>query len=114
MEDLAVASTNDFREAHAAQRSSANPSVLKEQAPQFNTGVFTPESRNSAIEEPIAVEEKSPVTTDYEKVIKDFVDPWAAISDNVGDVVGEQVFKPLLKMGFMIRQRQCNIYFKYN
>jgi hypothetical protein len=94
LEDLAVANTNDFREAHAAKSSSANPTVSKGQAPQFNTGVFTPEPRNSVVEEPIVQEEKSPVITDYEKVIKDFVEPWAAKSGEVGEVVGEQVFPP--------------------
>jgi Adenylate cyclase associated (CAP) N terminal len=90
LEDLAVANTNDFREARAAQRSSA--SLSKEPSPQFNTGVFAPDAGPSVAEEFIVEEEKSPVILDYEKLVKDFVDPWAAKSEKVGEVVGEQVF----------------------
>src|SRR5271170_3930230 len=95
LEDLAVANTNDFREAHAAHRGSATPSLSKDSkdpTPQFNTGVFTPEARSSVVEAPpIIEEEKSPVVLDYEKIIKDQVDSWAAKSEKIGQVVGEQV-----------------------
>ena len=91
LEDLAVANTNDFREAQQAQRSSATPSLSKEPTPQFNTGVFTPEARSSVIEEPIVEEEKSPVIQDFEKLITESVDPWVAKSEKIGEVVGEQV-----------------------
>lgn len=91
LEDLAVANTNDFREAQAAQRSSATPSLSKEVTPQFNTGVFAPETRNSVASEPITEEEKSPVITDYEKFIQDQVEPWIGKSEKIGSVVGEQV-----------------------
>ena len=91
LEDLAVANTNDFREAQAAQRTSTTPSLSKEPTPQFNTGVFSPEVRTSVVEEPIIEEEKSPVILDYEKIIKEHVDPWAIKSKQVGEVVGEQV-----------------------
>jgi Adenylate cyclase associated (CAP) N terminal len=91
LEDLAVANTNDFREAHAAHRTSATPSLTKDQTPQFNTGVFTPETRTSVVEEPVVEEPKSPVVVDYEKLIADLVDPWAAKSEKIGQVVGEQV-----------------------
>jgi hypothetical protein len=90
LEDLAVANTNDFREARAAQRTST-PSVSKEPAPQFNTGVFTPDVRASVAEEPIIEEEKSPIILDYEKLIYEYVDPWAVKSEQVGEVVGQQV-----------------------
>ena len=89
MEDLAVANTNDFREAHA-QRTSATPSLSKETTPQFNTGVFTPENRTSIVEESIIEEEKSPVIADYEKLITELVDPWAAKSEKIDATVGEQ------------------------
>ena len=95
LEDLAVANTNDFREAHAAaaeQRNSATPSLSKESTPQFNTGVFTPEVRHSVAEEAVAPEEKSPVVLDYEKLINDVVAPWVAKSEKIGQVVGEQVY----------------------
>jgi hypothetical protein len=98
LEDLAVANTNDFREARAAHRgsaTSATPSLSKDSkdpTPQFNTGVFTPEARSSVVEtQPIIEEEKSPVVLDYEKIIKDLVDLWAAKSEKIGQVVGEQV-----------------------
>lgn len=91
LEDLAVANTNDFREAQAAQRSSTTPSVSKEVTPQFNTGVFSPETRNSVASETIIEEEKPPVITDYEKLIKDQVDPWISKSEQIGLVVSEQV-----------------------
>jgi len=96
LEDLAVANTNDFREAHAAHRGSSTPSLTKdskEPTPQFNTGVFTPEARSSVVEAPPVIEEeKSPVITDYETIIKDLVEPWVAKSEKIGQVVGEQVF----------------------
>jgi hypothetical protein len=110
LEDLAVANTNDFREAHA-QRSSTTPSLSKEATPQFNTGVFTPEARSSVAEEPIAPEEKPPVVLDYEKIISDNVDPWVVKSEKVGEVVGEQVFR---LWGFDIRHNLFCIYFKFN
>jgi len=91
LEDLAVANTNDFREAQAAQRTSTTPSLSKEPTPQFNTGVFSPEVRTSVVEEPIIEEEKSPVILDYEKIIKEHVDPWGMKSKQVGEAVGEQV-----------------------
>ena len=90
LEDLAVANTNDFREARAAQRTSV-PSVSKEPTPQFNTGVFAPDAGPSATEECTVEEEKLPVILDYEKLVTDFVDPWATKSEKVGEVVGEQV-----------------------
>ena len=101
LEDLAVAHTNDFREVQAAQRSSATPSLplSKEATPQFNTGVFSPESRNSVASEPIIEEEKkSPVITDYEKLIKDQVEPWISKSEKIGSFVGEQVHSLPLRL----------------
>jgi hypothetical protein len=91
LEDLAVANTNDFKEAHAAHRNSTTPSLSKETSPQFNTGVFTPEARASMVEEPISEEEKSPILQDYEKLVSDLVDGWVAKSEKIGQVVGEQV-----------------------
>jgi hypothetical protein len=92
LEDLAVANTNDFREAHAAHRGSGTSKDSKEPTPQFNTGVFTPEARTSVeVPPPVIEEEKSPVITDYEKIIKDFVEPWATKSEKIGLEVGEQV-----------------------
>jgi hypothetical protein len=91
LEDLAVANTNDFRQAHA-HRNSATSSLSKETSPQFNTGVFTPEGQASVAQESVAPEEKPPVILDYEKIIKDNVDPWAAKGEKIGEVVGEQVF----------------------
>ena len=92
---MAVANTNDFREAHTAQRGSGVPSLpneAKEPAPQFNTSVFAPEPRSGVVEAPPVVEEeKSPVIVDYEKIIEDLVDHWTAKSDKIGQVVGEQV-----------------------
>lgn len=98
LEDLAVANTENFKEAHAAHRSSTTPSLSKETSPAFNTGVFTPEqARTSMIEETSAApEEKSPVIQDYEKLISDLVDPWVAKSEKIEQVVGEQVI-PLLE-----------------
>ena len=90
LEDLAVANTNDFKEAHAAHRNST-PSVSKDTSPQFNSGVFTPEARASMVEEPIVEEEKSPVVEDYEKLINELVNVWVAKSEKIGQVVGEQV-----------------------
>jgi Adenylate cyclase associated (CAP) N terminal len=98
LEDLALANTNDFRESRAAQRSSGTPSLPKDQSPQFNTGVFTPELRNSMIEETIIEEEKPLVVANYEKVIKDFVEPWLAKSQKVGQVVAEQVWFSLVRI----------------
>jgi hypothetical protein len=91
LEDLAVANTNDFKEAHAAHRNSATPSVSKDTSPQFNTGVFTPEARASMVEEPIVEVEKSPILEDYEKLVNDLVNGWVAKSEKIGQVVGEQV-----------------------
>jgi Adenylate cyclase associated (CAP) N terminal len=98
LEDLAVANTHDFREAQAAQRSSATPSLSKDVTPQFNTGVFTPETRHSVSSEPVIEEEKSPVITDYEKLIKDQIEPWISKSDKIGSVVGEQVQSILMDL----------------
>lgn len=95
LEDLAVANTNDFREAQAAQRTSTTPSLSKEPTPQFNTGVFASEPHTSVSEEPIIEEEKSPVILDYENIIKELVDPWAIKSEQIGEVVGEQVYHRL-------------------
>lgn len=92
LEDLAVANTNDFREAHAAHRTSTTPSLSQEPTPQFNTGIFSPAAGSSVVAEAAVEEEKSPVILDYEKVVKDFVEPWAATSEKVGEVVGEQVY----------------------
>jgi hypothetical protein len=65
--------------------------LSKETTPQFNAGVFSPEQRSSIAEEPvIEEEEKSPVVTDYEKVVSDFVDPWVAKSEAIDPTVGEQ------------------------
>jgi hypothetical protein len=94
-----VANTNDFREAQAAQRSSATPSLSKEVTPQFNTGVFAPETRNSVASEPIIEEEKPPVIIDYEKLIKDQVEPWISKSEKIGSVVGEQVALLVIYVG---------------
>lgn len=92
LEDLAVANTNEFREAQA-HRSSTTPSLSKEPTPQFNTGVFTPEARSSVVEEAVIEEEKSPVVADYEKLISDLVDTWAAKSEKIDTIVGEQVIR---------------------
>jgi len=92
LEDLAVANTNDFREARAAHRGSATSKDSKDPTPQFNTGVFTPEARSSVVEAPPSIEEeKSPVILDYETIIRDLIDPWVAKSEKIGEVVGEQV-----------------------
>ena len=112
LEDLAVANTNDFREAHAAQRTSTTPSLSKEATPQFNTGVFAPEAHTSVAEEPIIEEEKSPVILDYEKVVREHVDPWVLKSEQIGGVVGEQVCH--FESEFMTRHWRYNIYFKSN
>jgi hypothetical protein len=92
---LAVANTNDFHEARAAHRgsaTSATPCLSKDPTPQFNTGVFTPEACSSVVEtRPIIEEEESSVVLDYEKIIKDLLDLWAANSEKIGQVVGEQV-----------------------
>ena len=90
LEDLAVAQTNDFREAQAAQRSSATPSLSKDTTPQFNTNVFSQDTHHSIAKEPI-VEQKPPAILDYEKIINDLVDAWAAKSEKIGEVVREQV-----------------------
>lgn len=96
LEDLAVANTNDFREAHAAHRGSGTSKDSKEPTPQFNTGVFT-EAGSSTVEAPPPVieEEKSAVITDYEKIINDSVEPWAVKSEKIGQEVGEQVYLDL-------------------
>jgi hypothetical protein len=97
LEDLAVANTNDFREAHAAHRGSTASSGTKdskEPTPQFNTGVFAPEAtRGSSVVEPppVVEEEKPPVVIDYEKIIKENLDPWVTKSAKIDQVVGEQV-----------------------
>jgi hypothetical protein len=97
LEDLAVANTENFKEAHAAHRTSA-ASLSKDTSPAFNTGVFTPEqARTSMVEEPTAPEEKSPVIVDYEKLVAEHVDPWVAKSGKIEPVVGEQV--PSLSLG---------------
>ena len=113
LEDLAVANTENFREAHAAHRNSQTPSLSKEQTPQFNTGVFTPDARSSIVEESIAEEEKSPVMLDYEKLINDLVEPWVAKSEKIGPVVLEQVIACFVR-GIDVRLKLCNIFFKYN
>ena len=113
LEDLAVANTENFREAHAAHRNSQTPSLSKEQTPQFNTGVFTPDARSSIVEESIAEEEKSPVILDYEKLINDLVEPWVAKSEKIGPVVLEQVIACFVH-GIDVRLKLCNIFFKYN
>jgi len=102
LEDLAVAHTTDFREVQAAQRSSATPSlpVSKEATPQFNTSVFSPETPSSVTSETIVEEEKrSPVIADYEKLIKDQVEPWISKSEKIGSVVSEQVQSLCLRLG---------------
>jgi hypothetical protein len=92
LEDLAVVNTENFKEAHAAHRSSTTPSLSKETSPSFNTGVFAPEqARNSGIEESTAPEDSPPVILDYEKLIADLVAPWVAKSEKIEQVVGEQV-----------------------
>jgi hypothetical protein len=101
LEDLALANTNDFRESRAAQRSSGTPSLPKDQTPQltpqFNIGMFSPD-RNSMAEEMIIEEEKPPIVVSYEKVIKDFVEPWVAKGQKIGQVVGEQVSSSLVQL----------------
>ena len=92
MEDLAVANTTEFREAQA-HRSSTTPSLSKEPIPQFNTGVFAPEAHSNVVEEAVVEEEKSPVVADYEKLISDLVDTWAAKSEKIDTIVGEQVIR---------------------
>jgi len=113
LEDLAVANTENFREAHAAHRNSQTPSLSKEQTPQFNTGVFTPDARSSIVEEAIVEEEKSPIILDYEKLINDLVDPWVAKSEKIGPVVHEQVVTGR-QTGTYLRLKLCSIFFKYN
>lgn len=113
LEDLAVANTENFREAHAAHRNSQTPSLSKEQTPQFNTGVFTPDARSSIVEESIVEEEKSPVILDYEKLINDLVDPWVTKSEKIGPVVLEQVIACFVHE-IDVRLKLCNIFFKYN
>ena len=114
LEDLAVANTIDFRQAHAVNQSSTAAPSSKEQAPQFNSAVFASEAPTSAAEElPVIEEEKSPVVLDYQKLVKDFVDPWVTKSQQVGKVVGEQVYS-ICEMALMARPWQYRIYFKYN
>lgn len=92
LEDLAVANTENFKEAHAAHRSSTTPSLSKDTSPSFNTGMFTPEqARSSGIEESTAPEDKSPVILDYERLIADLVVPWVVKSEKIEQVVGQQV-----------------------
>lgn len=91
---MAVAQTNDFREAQA-QRNSATPSVSKETPPQFNTGVFSQDTHPSIAEE-LVVEEKPPAIQDYDKIVTDLVGAWVANSEKIGDVVGEQVWSLVL------------------
>ena len=86
---MAVAQTNDFREAQA-QRNSATPSVSKETAPQFNTSVFGQDAHHSIAEE-LVVEEKPPAIQDYDKIVNDLVGAWVVKSEKIGDVVEEQV-----------------------
>lgn len=50
------------------------------------------------IEETIIEEEKPPVLVSYEKVIKDFVEPWVAKSQKIGEVVAEQVLSPSVRL----------------
>jgi hypothetical protein len=100
---LAVANTNFFREAHAQRDSavsatsvtslpSANASPPKSSTPQFNTSVFSSEPRAIKTEETIPEEPKSPAILDYEKLIKDLVEPWLLKGQKIGTVVEEQVW----------------------
>jgi hypothetical protein len=101
LEDLAVANTNFFREAHAQRDSavsatsvgSAGTSTPKGGTPQFNTSVFNSDPR-PAKEETIPEEPVSPVLVDYERIIKDLVKPWVEKCEKIGTVVKEQVLPP--------------------
>jgi Adenylate cyclase associated (CAP) N terminal len=91
LEEIAVANTNDFKEAQAAQRGSTASSLSKETTPQFNMSMFGGDSSRRGTLEDSPLEEKSPVILDYERLITNFVDPWVTKSERIGQVVGEQV-----------------------